>query len=161
MKVLSAVFITILSFMIGALCLYTLIYIYGVDKMSAPSPIIAILVLPLAYCLQAIYKLSDLKESQQLTGEEARRLFYIVDIKRGRLFTCIIFYFLSAIFVGISMIVNDGGSLFKTITLTISGGLLGVTIYTVFIIYSLMNEVTNFKAKLVRREQDDKNRKLD
>ncbi|HGF8956739.1 TPA: hypothetical protein ACJCW2_001162 [Yersinia enterocolitica] len=161
MKVLSTVLLTVLSFVVGALCLYGLIHHFGVDKISVPSPIIAVLVLPLAYCLQAIYKLSDLKESQQLTGDEVRRLFYIIDIKRGRLFTCIVFYFMSAVFVGISIMVSDGGPLFRAITLTISGGLLGVTIYTVFIIYSLMNEVTNFKAKLVRREQDEKHRKMD
>lgn len=160
MKVLSTFIFTILSFLIGALCLFGLIHHFGVDNLTAPSPIIAVLVLPLAYCLQAIYKLSDLKESQQLNGDEARRLFYIVDLKRGRLFTCIVFYFLSAIFVGISMMIGDGGQLFKKITLIISGGLLGVTVFTIFIIYSLMNEVTNFKAKLVRREQDEKHRKM-
>nr|DAL17467.1 MAG TPA_asm: hypothetical protein [Caudoviricetes sp.] len=161
MKMLSTIALIVLSFLVGALCLYTLIHYLGVDKMSVPSPIIAVLVLPLAYCLQAIYKLSDLKESQQLTGTEARRLYHIVDIKRGRLFTCIIFYILSAVFVGVSIMIADGGPLFKTVSITISGGLLGVTVYTVFVIYTLMNEVTNFKAKLIRREQDEKHRKMD
>lgn len=161
MKILGTLIFTILSFLIGSLCLYGLIRYFGIDKMSVPSPIIAILVLPLAYCLQAIYKLSDLKESHQLSGDESRRLFYIVDIKRSRLFTCIVFYILSAIFVGVSIMVNDGGETFKTLTISISGGLLGVTLYTVFIIYSLMNEVTNFKATLIRRDQDEKNRKMD
>lgn len=161
MKILSTLIFTVISFVVGSLCLYGLIHHFGVDNMSVPSPIIAVLVLPLAYCLQAIYKLSDLKESQQLSGDEARRLFYIVDVKRSRLFTCIVFYMLAAAFVGISIMIGDGGATFKKITITISGGLLGVTIYTVFIIYSLMNEVTNFKAKLVRREQDEKFRNMD
>lgn len=160
MRALSTITSTVLFFIVGALCLFGLVHHFGADKISVPSPIIAVLVLPLAYCLQAIYKLSDLKESEQLTGDEARRLFHIVDIKRGRLFTCIVFYMLAAIFVGVSIMVSDGGPLFKTITVSISGGLLGVTLYTVFVIYSLMNEVTNFKANLVRREQEKNSREM-
>ncbi|HHQ6001661.1 TPA: hypothetical protein ACSRWF_003541 [Morganella morganii] len=161
MKIISAFIYMFLSCLVGALCLYGLIIHFGVDKMSIPSPVLTVLILPLAYCCQAIYKLSDLKESKQLSNSELNRLSYIVDIKRRRLFSCIVFYMASGLFIAISMMISDGGVVFKTITLIVSGGLLGIAVYTVFVIYSLMNEVTNFKAKLIQEEENIRHRKMD
>lgn len=160
MKTLNILVLSSVSFFIGALCLFGVIKYFGVDKVSLSPAYLTVFLIPTAFCLQAIYKLNDLNESLSLTNSEVRRFNYIVGQKRKVMFSCVIFYILSAIFMAISMSIHEVSVKFKICSLIVSGGLLGVMVFTAYIIYRQLTEVSNFKAKMVRHEQNKNKRKM-
>ncbi len=124
-----------------------------------PWVVISLFILPLTLCVQLILKLWDLKEQDDISGEERRRLKSIITGKTRQFFIAIVYYVSSSIIVVILFVffIHDD-ELFK-MAIKITGVLLGISMFSIYLILLEMNEISDFKAKLTERERLKKRQK--
>jgi predicted Abi (CAAX) family protease len=151
---------TILSAAIGVLGFSGLMRLIPAEaSVATPWVLVSLFILPLTYCVQLLFKVFDLKELTGLSKNEKRRLKPIINGKTRQLFITIIYYVLSAILVvTLLFFSSDNQELIKPIIVLI-GGLLGISIFSMALVFIEMKEVTDFKAKIKQRADDKKNQR--
>ncbi|MCK9394186.1 MAG: hypothetical protein M0Q44_01170 [Methylobacter sp.] len=151
----------IASAAIGAFCFEILFRLIPVDAtVVAPWAIVSLFLLPLSFCVQLILKLWDLKEQTNISREERRRLKLIIDEKTRRFFGAVFYYVLSAfIIVTLFFFLSNNAELFR-IVIKITGGLLSISLFSIYLIMLEMKEIADFKAKLIERADSKKRQKL-
>lgn len=147
----------ILSTIVGALSFDSLARFVPDDAtISTPYIFISLFLLPLTFCVQLLLKVWDLKEQDGLSREEKRRLRPIIDGKSRQLFIAIIFYILSPVTIATMFFFSSfDANLFKA-AIIITGGLLGISIFSIVIIFLEMRELVDFKAKIKQRTDEKK-----
>jgi len=150
----------ILSSVIGALSFAGLMRLIPAEaSVATPWVLVSLFILPLTYCVQLLFKIFDLKELSGLSKNEKRRLNPIINGKTRQLFIAIIYYVLSAVLVvTLLFFSSDNQELVKYIIVFI-GGLLGVSIFSMALIFMEMKELTDFKATIKQRSDDKKNQR--
>ena len=147
----------ILSTITGVLSFGALVrFVPDGATISTPYIFISLFILPLAFCVQLLFKVWDLKEQDGLSREEKRRLNPIIEGKSRQIFIAIIYCILSPVIIAAMFFFSsfDAG-LFKA-AIVITGGLLGITIFSIIIIFLEMKELVNFKAKIKQRSDEKK-----
>ncbi|MEA9393137.1 hypothetical protein SJI19_21795 [Acerihabitans sp. TG2] len=132
-----------------------------INLKTAPIPwiFITLLLFPFGFCASALYKLSESDEHSSLTSSELRRLRPIIEIKKKRLLALIIYYFLSALIVALGLFsLPENLSIYKYF-IPVCGGLILSSLYSFFYISSVMDEIQQFRSKLIHRVEDEKRRK--
>lgn len=143
---------------IGALSFYGLFNIVPEEAIKvAPWVLVSLFLLPIAYAVQVLIKLWELNSVKGLSNNERRRLAHIIKGKTRQFFIAIMFYVLSAaLIVILYSFTSIENGLFK-LSIIITGGLLGISIFTVALIFSEMKEVYDFSNDLqVRKEVNEK-----
>ena len=150
----------ILSAAIGALGFAGLMHLVPAEaSVATPWVLVSLFILPLTYCVQLLFKIFDLKELGGLSKNEKRRLKPIINGKTRQLFIAIIYYVLSAVLVvTLLFFSSDNQDLVKYIIVFI-GGLLGVSIFSMALIFMEIKELTDFKAKIKQRSDDKKSQR--
>lgn len=127
---------------------------------TAPWAILSIFLIPLSLCVQLLLKLWEVKEQNNLSREEKRRLNILIN-KKTQIFISIILYCVLSAVIGIVLFVfftSDTES-FKIIMILI-GFLLGSSSSSIWLIIMETKKVAEFKAKLKEREESKKMQKL-
>ncbi len=150
----------ILSAVIGALCFAGIMHLISAGaSVVTPWVLASLFILPLTCCVQLLFKIFDLKELRGLSKNEKRRLKPIINGKTRQLFIAILYYVLSAVLVvTLLFFSSDNQDLVKYIIVFI-GGLLGVSIFSMALVFIEMKELTDFKAKIKQRADDKKNQR--
>lgn len=131
----------------------------GDNKMTVPWVLVTLFLLPLASCIQLLLKLWELREQDDLSREERRRLKPLIEGKTKQFFIAIVYYVLSAVIVVTFFFFSENNAeLFRTV-IKIAGGLLGISIFSMFLMISEMNEISDFKANLKERLASKKRQK--
>ena len=124
-----------------------------------PWAIVSLFIPPLTLCVQLILKLWDLKEQDDISREERRRLKSIINGKTRQFFIAIIYYVSSAVIVvTLFVFFTHDTELFK-IAIKITGILLGISMFSIYLILLEMKEISDFKAKLIERVRSKKRQK--
>lgn len=126
---------------------------------AVPWAIVSLFILPLSFCVQLVLKLWDLKDQENISREERRRLKSIINGKTWRFFGAIIYYVLSAfIIVTLFFFSANNAEFFRIVTL-ITGALLSVSMFSIYLIMLEMKEISDFKTKLTERAISKKKQK--
>lgn len=150
----------LLSAVIGALCLdFVLNLIPVTNKIVIPWAIVSLFLFPFAYCVQTIHKLWELKEPSGLSKTEKRRLSYLISGKNRQLLFAAAFYIFSAVIAVVLFTLSSGNPAYFRSSVIILGGLLGVSIFSLALIYLEIKQINDFKVKLMQRVEDKKRRK--
>jgi MFS family permease len=150
----------IASAILGAFGFEVLLRLIPQDvQIAVPWVIVSLFLLPFTLCIQLVLKLWELKEQDDISREERRRLNSIIDGKTRQFFIAIIYYVLSAVIVVVLFIflANDT-ELFK-MAIKITCALLGISIFSVYLILLEMKEISYFKAKIVERARSKEKQK--
>lgn len=149
-----------LAFAIGFFSFEELLnLIPSANKITVPWILVTLFLLPLASCIQLLLKLWELREQDDLSKEERRRLKPLVEGKTRQFFIAIIYYVLSAVIVVTFFFFSENNAeLFRTV-IKITGGLLGISLFSMFLIFSEMNAISEFKANLKERVASKKRQK--
>ncbi|MDI1277609.1 hypothetical protein [Methylobacter sp.] len=124
-----------------------------------PWAIVSLFVIPFTLCVQLILKLWDLKELDDISREERRRLKSIIDGKTRQFFIAIIYYVSSAVIVvTLYVFLANDVELFR-IAIKVTGVLLGISMFSIYLILLEMKELSDFKAKLIERAISKKRQK--
>jgi len=150
----------ILSASIGALVFSGLMRLIPAEaSVATPWVLVSLFILPLTYCVQLLFKIFDLKELQGLSKSEKRRLKTIINGKTRQLFIAIIYYVLSAVLVvTLLFFSSDNQEFVRSITVLI-GSLLGISIFSMALVFIEMKELTDFKAQIKQRADDKKSQR--
>lgn len=124
----------------------------------APWALVAIMQLPLSYCIQAIFKINEAPDHNSLSPSEHRRLDPKIKFKRRIMVLLLGFYVFSTIFVVLGFVGSSGDQIRLFWVLRASGALLMVSIYTSIFVHGMMAELQAFKADLNRRDFERKER---
>jgi MFS family permease len=125
-----------------------------------PWAIVSLFVIPFTLCVQLILKLWDLKELDDISREERRRLKSIIDGKTRQFFIAIIYYVSSAVIVvTLYVFLANDVELFR-MAIKVTGILLSISMFSIYLILLEMKELSDFKAKLIEREISKKRQKL-
>lgn len=128
-------------------------------KITVPWVLVSLFLLPLTFCIQLLLKLWELREQDDISREERRRLKPLINGKTRQFFIAIIYYVLSAVIVvAFFFFTENNVELFRTV-IKIAGGLLGISLFSIFLIFSEMNEISSFKADLKERVASKKRQK--
>jgi hypothetical protein len=141
----------------GSLAFTALLLVIPEGKtVIVPWAMVSIFLLPITFSVQLFFKLTELKDQKELSRDERRRLATIVDEKLRQIKISILFYIVSALFIACSFMLADSNHALFNSALIIAGGLLGITLASVGLIFSETQSVTDFKSKIQNRETERK-----
>lgn len=151
---------TIISAFVGFFCFEFLLNLIPNDfKPVAPWAIVSVLLLPFGLCIQLLLKLWDLKEQDNISRQERRRLGIIIKGKKNRIYFAIGYYLLSAIVVVTLFIFLANDIEHFKLVVKITGAVLAISLFSVFLSLIEMDEISNFKAKIRQRNINKKQQK--
>jgi hypothetical protein len=128
-------------------------------QIAVPWVIVSLFLLPFTLCVQLVLKLWELKEQDDISRDERRRLNSLIKGKTRQLFIAIIYYVLSAVIVvALFVFIPNDVELFK-VAIKITGILLGVSMFSIYLILLEMEEIADFKAKIVERARSKEKQK--
>ena len=145
---------TILSAAVGSIAFEHLMRLIPHESaLATPWVLVSLFLLPATFCIQLLLKLWDLKELDGLSRREKSRLKQIIDEKTRQLFIAIGYYVLSAVFVvAMFLFTSNEPHLFK-VSIVTTGGLLGISLFSIGLIFSETKNVADFRAELKERSE--------
>lgn len=148
-----------LAFIIGVIGFYVIALQVNFPKAPIPWVILTLLLFPASYCFQARLKLPESDEHTSLKSSELRRLRPIIRIKNKRLSFLMGYYLLSGIFFALGFFAIPSNSSLYVYFFSFSGGLILSSLYSLFFIKDVMDEIQSFKSLLIHRAESEKLRK--
>jgi len=143
---------TIIAAGVGALAFEGLMRLIPIGaNVATPWVLVSLFSLPLAYCVQLLLKIWGLKEQNGLSREEKRRLEKIIKGKARQLTIAIFCYVLFAFIIAILFFLSSSNPALFSPSILITGGFLGISIFSMGLIFSEMEELYAFKAKLANK----------
>jgi len=152
-----------LSTIFGALAFYALIMNLSTNSLfeaKAPWAISSIFLLPITLCIQLLISQWSLKSEQDdLKKTEVRRLRALLEQKNKHIYFCLAFYVFSfTVTMLLFSLVSQSINTFKY-PITIVGGLVGLTLYSICWIIHEKKEISDFKAAISDRKRQHENQK--
>ncbi|MFT6331217.1 MAG: putative membrane protein [Bermanella sp.] len=137
---------------------FLLRFVLNDSTLASPWVLISVFLGPLTFCVQLFLKVLDLREQEGLNRDEKRRLEFIINGKIRQIYAAIAFYLVSASIVGaLFTFMTFDINLFKY-SVIICGALLGMSIFSTYLIFNEINDLAKFKAKLKDRSTAAKNK---
>jgi hypothetical protein len=129
-------------------------------KMSVPWALVSVFLLPLGFCVQLLLKLWELKEQDNLSRDEHRRLKPMIEAKTRQFLIAIIYYVFSAAILATLFFFSESDvELFKFV-IKLAGALLFISVFSVYLIFLEMKAISDFKANLKERIELEKRQKV-
>ncbi len=154
---LAAVLGVIASAAIGAYCFDFLLKLVPNDvQITVPWVLITLFILPLTFAVQLLIKTWEINDEENLSRDEKRRLKVIVDEKIRQIWMAIIYYVLGAVVVAALFVFSSADQNLFRVTIQLTGGLLAISVFSVFLILSETHKLSKFRTKLKARADERK-----
>lgn len=130
------------------------------DKPVMPLVIMGLILAPVTFVTQLIFKFNDMKKLKGINREEKRRLESIVDAKVLRLILIDLFFVLSTTVVGVLFYVAPFVPELNLVTWTLraAGFLLAAAVFTFVNVLLGTRKISNFEAKISNRALERKHK---
>lgn len=130
------------------------------DKPVMPLVIMGLILAPVTFVTQLIFKFNDMKKLKGINREEKRRLESIVNAKVLRLVLIDVFFVLATTVVGVLFYVAPFVPEFNLITWTLraAGFLLAAAVFTFINVLLGTRKISDFEAKISNRALERKHK---
>lgn len=123
---------------------------------GTPVALVGVLLLPGGWAVQILFKLQELKDSSNLKGlsqAEIRRLSAVVDRRSTQVTYALIFYIAAGIIAGAGFYFSQNNPQLTRNMTVLLGVLIGCVLFSVFLLYAEVREISDFKALINNRHE--------
>ncbi|OBU11728.1 hypothetical protein [Morganella psychrotolerans] len=140
----------IMAFSLGFIVAQVALNYVTINSAITPWVLITILFFPASFAVQAMLKIPEASEHQQLTQSELKRLKGIIKVKQNKLFILFWVYVIFAVAsAALFLLKNPAVSI--NVAISVSLGLIVASLSSLVYIRSVMDEIQSFKSLMIHR----------